>query len=350
MAINTKFVLLLLLLLDTDIVFASSSAQHLYEYHCGACHGNEGDGGVGVPLALANFQAVISDEYLEKTIRIGRPGRVMPAFTQLSDKEVKLIIKYIRGFTTVVPPIADRTIIKGDPRHGRKLYVKKCMTCHGPHGEGGKGTGVTFSRPRDFPIMSPALNNSGFLASASDRMLKRIVLTEHCGAPKVSSQQHKFSDKDVNDIVSYIRSFEKNKSTKVKPQNTSDNLPVISISSSYSVKETVENIKRAAVGKNFRVIRVQTLDNGLVPEGKDNYKQTIVYFCNFEFLNRALAIDPRVGLFLPCRVTVVEQNGKVKVLVINPLRLSKLFNNSELDRYCYEMRKMYLEIIEEATL
>jgi cytochrome c oxidase cbb3-type subunit 3 len=60
--------------------------------------------------------------------------------------------------------------------------------------------------------------------------------------------------------------------------------------------------------------------------------------------------DPRVGLFLPCRITVVEQNGKVKMMAVNPKRLSKIFNNSELNAMCGEMTRHYLAIMEEAAL
>ncbi|MEJ2053305.1 MAG: DUF302 domain-containing protein, partial [Calditrichaceae bacterium] len=74
------------------------------------------------------------------------------------------------------------------------------------------------------------------------------------------------------------------------------------------------------------------------------------YFCNFNMLNEALAIDPRVGLFLPCRVTVVEHHGKVQVMSINPKTLSHLFNNQELDQICGRMETLYQDILEEATL
>jgi cytochrome c oxidase cbb3-type subunit 3 len=76
----------------------------------------------------------------------------------------------------------------------------------------------------------------------------------------------------------------------------------------------------------------------------------ILHFCNFNFLFKALAVDPRVGLFLPCRVTVVERDGKVLVSTINPLYLSRLFNNGELDEYCREMHDVYQSLIEDATL
>ena len=61
-------------------------------------------------------------------------------------------------------------------------------------------------------------------------------------------------------------------------------------------------------------------------------------------------MDPRVGLFLPCRVTVAEHRGKVLVLTINPKRLSAIFNNAELNEMCEQMQKLYTDIIEEAIL
>ena len=46
-----------------------------YLRHCAVCHGLDGRGGVGVPLALLAFQSSVSDRYLETTIRQGcAPG------------------------------------------------------------------------------------------------------------------------------------------------------------------------------------------------------------------------------------------------------------------------------------
>ena len=75
----------------------------------------------------------------------------------------------------------------------------------------------------------------------------------------------------------------------------------------------------------------------------------MVYFCNYEIINDALAIDPRVGMFLPCRITVIEHNGHVQAMSINPKRLSQLFNNDELDKACDRMYDTYSLILEKAT-
>lgn len=327
---------------------SAPSGQQLYETHCAVCHGSNGNGGVGVPLALPDFQYGITNEFLNKTIRHGRPGRVMPAFKQLKESEINALVKYIRRWAPGKPITPPKRKISGDIKHGKQLYQQRCASCHGANGEGGKGTGVTFSRPRDLAIIPPALNNSGFLVSASDTIIKAAIMNGREGTPMISFLKQGMSEKDIDDVVSYVRSFEKNPLDKQKNNDIFTN--IISYESPHSLEETVESIKRAAIGKNYRIIRVQTLDQGLVEAGKENKKQVIIYFCNFQLLNEALAVDPRVGLFLPCRVTVVEDKGKVNVLAINPRRLSVLFNNHELDKLCTDMQEVYESIIEEATL
>ena len=139
----------------------------------------------------------------------------------------------------------------------------------------------------------------------------------------------------INDIVAYIRSLQ-----PPHIKDLADEPAALIADSPYSYDETITRVKAAAVGMNFRLIRDQALDGGLVPEAKESKRHMMVYFCNFQFLYDALAIDPRVGLFLPCRVTVIETaDGQVKVMSINPKRLSHIFNNNELDQACDEMYK-----------
>jgi len=322
----------------------------LFNQQCSACHGVDGHGGVGVPLALPAFLSAVDDEYLRRTIRLGRPGRVMPAFGQLSDKEVGSVIAHLRSWPGQKPPKAQmHEHLPGNPVHGKALYAQYCAACHGAHGEGGHGTGVTMSRPRSAPILAPALNNPGFLASASDIMIKTTLMRGREGTPMRSFVKQGLREKDVNDIVSYVRSFEKaplHASARILDSES----PIITRESSYSVEETVEKVKTAVAAANMRLIRIQTLDQGFVEGGEENHDQVIVYSCDFGFLNEALKVDPRVGLFLPCRVTVVKHKDKVLVMSINPKRLSQIFNNAELNTLCERMYQVYVNILEEGVM
>jgi cytochrome c oxidase cbb3-type subunit 3 len=209
---------------------------------------------------------------------------------------------------------------------------------------------VTFSRPRDLPVIAPALLNAGFLEAAPDSMIQSTLIKGRPGTPMVSFLEQGLSEADIADLVSHVRSFEAKLEAEGTHPAEPDEAPAMMLTSPYSLEETVENVKQAAIGKNFRIIREQYFDEGLVAEGKERRDTIIVYFCNFEMLNEGLAIDPRVGLFLPCRVTVRERQGEVQVLAINPKTLAHLFNNEELVRICDELAGLYRSILEEATL
>ncbi len=328
---------------------AAHDGNRLYIQHCAACHGAQGKGGVGVPLALPDFLAQADNDYLHRTIRLGRPGRVMPGFAQLSDAEVGAIVGYLRALAPADMKPQTTRAKPGNAARGAKIYEARCANCHGAHGEGSHGTGVTFSRPRNLPILAPALNNPGFLMAANDDFLKAVLVHGRRGTPMQSFLIQGLKEQDIDDIVTYVRGFAAQPppgSAKILESESA----VIVRESPHSLEQTVEQLKTAFSAANLRIIRAVPYDEGIVEKGKENKKRWIVDACDFNFLNKALAVDPRVGLFLPCRVTVAEHRGKVLVLTINPKRLSAIFNNSELNEMCEQMQKLYTDIIEEAIL
>ena len=337
---------LLLILFFTSLPCLADKGELLYTDNCAICHGHEGTGGVGIPLGLKAFLEQASDEYLHRTIRVGRPGRIMPPFYRLSEHDIDSIISYIRSWKKTTIPEWDGTRIKGNARAGKQLFSKHCVSCHGEYGRGGKGTGMMFSRPRDLPIAPPALNNQGFLNSASDQMIKRIIKQGRKQTAMPAASQFNLTDDGINNLVSYIRSFQK---TMMSGEQILEESPLLTYNSPYTFSETIERIKRAAVGNNFKLVRDQALDHGFVPEKQESKTHTMVYFCNYDIVNDALVVDPRVGLFLPCRITVTETYGRVQAMSINPKRLSQLFNNDELDDACDRMHDTYSVILEEAT-
>jgi len=340
----------MLLLGITTAVISEPRGGELYAAHCSGCHGDTGKGGVGVPLSLPSFLESVNDNFLHKSIRLGRPGRVMPGFQTLSDAQVDAIVRFIRGWSGKPAPEFSDQPIAGDVQHGKQLFASECADdCHGEDGKGGKGTGVTFSRMRSLPIIPPALNNAGFLAAASDEMIRHTLKFGREGTPMDSFLEEGLSEQDLDDLVSYVRSFEEQQPVPEKPKVTAAET-TISFESSYTLEETVENLKDAIVSQNFILIREDHLEHGLVKEGEEDPSEIILHFCNFKFLYEALAVDPRVGMFLPCRVTVTEVDGKVMVTAINPMYLSRLFNNDELDEYCKKMHAVYTSILEDATL
>lgn len=330
-------------------VEAAPDGRELYIEHCSACHQVEGQGGIGLPLA-ADKLAHVTDDYLTKTIRLGRPGRVMNGFQRLSDAQVDAIVGFLRLRTDTVEPEIDPDPVDGDAERGAVLYAEHCVKCHGEDGVGeGEGTGVTLSRERSFLVMPASISNSGFLASASDRMIHRSISVGRKDSGMPAFGNGKLTDSEIADVVAYVRSMGED-SEAAEPLDE-DERPTHVYESPYDFDTTVANVKQALNGANFRIFPDRFLDQGLIDEFSVNKRQVGVRFCNFNVLYGMIKIEPRLGIVLPCRITIMERDDGVVMLVVPNLRVvSRWFNNDELVDLWDRMEESFVEIIEEATL
>jgi len=341
--------LLLLFLVLLQTVHAAPNGQQLYQQHCSVCHNDNGMGGIGLPLSGTKVE-YFPRSYLFKTIRHGRPGRVMPAFEALSDAQVSAIVDHVLGWRANPQEISfDPQPVSGDAARGKALFARHCADCHGAEGGSeGLGTGVTLSRKRKFDVIPPALNNPGFLASASDAWVRHTIVQGRPGTSMPSQQDLAISDQQVDDIVAHIRGF-----ADAAPQQSelADNSPTLVFDSPYDFITTVNNLKQSLQGLNFRYFPDRYLEMGLAADDLINRKQLSLRFCNFQELYQVINIDPRLGVVLPCRVTVVETaDGTVKIYAMNMQMVSKLYNNTQLEQSAQQMHEAILELIEEATL
>ncbi|MDH5445040.1 MAG: DUF302 domain-containing protein [Gammaproteobacteria bacterium] len=125
--------------------------------------------------------------------------------------------------------------------------------------------------------------------------------------------------------------------------------PIIVVESPYDFKTTIQNLKKAIAGRNFRLIRIQQLTQGFSEEDSSQ-QDTIVYFCNFNLVNQAIKTDFRIGQFLPCRVTVHEENGRVFLMATNPEPIGAMLGHKKLKAICSQISTMYRSLLEDATL
>jgi mono/diheme cytochrome c family protein len=115
-----------------------------YEQNCGVCHGDDGKGG-GKASDIATAQSVISlsDADLFKIVHDGTAAG-MPAFAQLGDSHITVLVAYLRTLQGVAqggtaPLTPTPAIVNGNPANGRDLFFGKaqCSDCHMVAGEGG---------------------------------------------------------------------------------------------------------------------------------------------------------------------------------------------------------------------
>jgi cytochrome c oxidase cbb3-type subunit 3 len=323
-------------------VYAAPDGEQLYAEHCIACHGTRGEGGIGLPLVAQTLGAV-TDDYINKTVRYGRPGRIMPAYPALSDAQINALIAYLRSWAPQQEIVAKAA--RGNADSGKHLFEKHCVTCHGIDGSGGDGTGVTFSRPRSFGIMPPALNNPGFLKAASDSVIRHTISNG-----RLDTEMPAFSDllspQDIDDIILHVRSFE-NQPKTVAPVSGPASLI---FASPYDFETTLQRVREALKGNNFRVFADRYLEQGLNDLEEPPSRNIRVRFCNFETLYGMLGIDPRLGILLPCGLTVVENDdGSVDLIAMNVNAIAPVFNNDQLTALSEVMLEAITLVVEEAT-
>lgn len=77
--------------------------QRLYQIQCTACHGEQGEGGVGTALNDSLLLRNTSDEILFSVIKSGVPGTQMPAWSvdhggPMTDEDIRSVVVFIRAW------------------------------------------------------------------------------------------------------------------------------------------------------------------------------------------------------------------------------------------------------------
>ena len=197
-------------------------------------------------------------------------------------------------------------------------------------------------------VMPPAINNPGFLQSAPDEMIKHTIKIGRDNSAMPTFRK-KLTDAETDHVVAYVRTL--SSQNQAEEQTDGERRAAYILESPYDFDTTVENVKAALTGANFRIFPSRFVEQGLIDEFSHNEKQVSIRFCNFRELYSLLNIEPRLGTVLPCRITVIEDaDGQVKLVSANVSAIAYWFNNNELVEVGKAMEAVILEVMEEATL
>jgi cytochrome c oxidase cbb3-type subunit 3 len=193
---------------------AYSRGMNIYRQMCAACHGQNGEGGAGLPLNLQSYLTISSFDYIVKTIRYGRPGRLMPSFQNMLDEErIKAVAYYVKSWQIEESKQVQEGKVRGSEVNGKELYEGICAQCHGFDGKGQQLPAIGKAVSGFTGHSAPALNNEGFLKSASDGFIKATLIYGRVGTPMTAFLKGKqgfveITEEEIDDIVAYIRSWE----------------------------------------------------------------------------------------------------------------------------------------------
>ena len=135
------------------------------------------------------------------------------------------------------------------------------------------------------------------------------------------------------------------------PATAQDENPLLEVYlSGKNIEQASEQLIQAIGNHNYTFVRQQSIDSRLVPTGLETRSIRIIYFCNFDLMSRALALDTRTAEFLPCRFTLLETGKGVVLMAVNPVWVSNRLGNHRLSEYCEKVKQDYLSIMKEAAL
>ena len=138
--------------------------------------------------------------------------------------------------------------------------------------------------------------------------------------------------------------------TSVADQSRDQPTSLLTVTTTKSMQQTLADLKDAIANNNYVFIRQQNIDSRLTDVARENGQVILVYFCNFNMLDRALKKDSRVGVFLPCRITLIQKSGYIEMVAINPKVIGKQLNEKNLNGLCDQLSHDYSQILEEAAL
>jgi uncharacterized protein (DUF302 family) len=102
----------------------------------------------------------------------------------------------------------------------------------------------------------------------------------------------------------------------------------VSIDLEQPFDEVVPQVRQALAANGFGIIMEIDMQKTLKDKiGADVGPYLILGACNPGFANRALTVEPSIGLLLPCNVVVREAAGVTVVEAINPQTLVTLTQN-----------------------
>lgn len=243
----------------------------VYNRHCAACHGDEGDG-LGMAAVWLfpkprNFSSGLykiqstpagslpTDEDLLRSVTRGLGGSSMPGFAFLPESERRAVVGYVKHLTARVGPAGQRQnlyelaaaegnrtqpiVIPPEPpftfesiTRGRELYgALQCAACHGETGAGDGPSSATMVDAFGVPVPPRDFNSGAFRGGSRGVDLYTRIAVGIGGTPMVAYPDEVLTPDDRWALVHYVQSLRR-KDAEVNDMLTPEDgiIPVLRVS------------------------------------------------------------------------------------------------------------------------
>ena len=111
--------------------------------------------------------------------------------------------------------------------------------------------------------------------------------------------------------------------------------------------EAVVSVLKSVEKKGWSLFNVYDVKERLAAKGFKHEGLKIIEICSAKYANNFLNKNKLISLCMPCKINVLEDNGKVKIVGMNPAMISQFF--SEVNREeAKEVEKDIKEIVDNS--
>jgi len=120
------------------------------------------------------------------------------------------------------------------------------------------------------------------------------------------------------------------------------------IVSTKNFDEAIEQVTAALKEEGFGVLTDINIQKAFKEKINVDFKKyRILGACNPGFAHKALLVEDKVGVFLPCNVIVEEhENGDIEVSAVDPIASMSAIKNDSLGEFALEVREKMKAIID----
>src|SRR3990167_6590729 len=114
-----------------------------------------------------------------------------------------------------------------------------------------------------------------------------------------------------------------------------------------SFEEAVVSVIKAVEQKNWALFNVYDVKERLAAKGFTQAPLNIIEICSGKHANQFLSKNRLISLCMPCKINVLEENGKVKIIGMKPTIISQFLPEVSREE-AKEVEKDIKEIIDNA--
>lgn len=115
------------------------------------------------------------------------------------------------------------------------------------------------------------------------------------------------------------------------------------------LEQAVKDLEAAVIRNKFGVLHIHDLKSTMKNKGIDFPNECRIFeVCNPQKANSVLTNDMNLNMALPCRISVWEDNGQVKIGTLKPTDLLSILSDSqELKEIAQDVENTIMKIIDE---